>query len=179
MSQSVPFHMITIGTDGFPIIDSSLFDMIMDTYGFNVRLRKTPPVDDRTCPCYDFYSKSANRDCPHCGGSGSIEGFVDRIIRGLVLFKMPRGNWGIGDQITMAGHLERVQIVGFFAGSIDIQMNDHILINMTSPFSTVRWFTFRVDSLMPRMVGDSRGNYVVIFNRIDLRHVEYPTGDGI
>lgn len=171
--------MMTIGSDGFPLLDNRLFDMIMDVYGFNVRLRKQPNEEDKDCPCNDPYAKSTNPDCEICGGSGAVTGFIDRIVRGLVLFKMPRGNWGVGDQLTMAGHLERIQIVAFFSGSVDIQMEDYILLNMADPINTERPFTFRVDALMPRMAGDSRGHYNIIYNRVDLRHVEYPTGGGI
>lgn len=179
MSQSLPYAMMTIGGDGFPIIDTRLFDMIMDTYGFNVRLRKKPSDADKNCPCYDSYARAANPDCTTCGGSGSVDGFIDQIVRGLVLFKAPKGNWGIGDQLTMAGHLERIQVVGFFSGSVGIQMDDHVLVNMASPLNEARLFAFRVDALMPRVVGDSRGHFVTIFNRVDLRHVEFPTAGGI
>lgn len=179
MSQSIPFHMITIASDGFPIIDNRIFDMCIDAYGFNVRLRKQPNQEDKDCPCLDPYAMSTNPDCPECGGSGALTGFIDRIVRGLVLFKMPRGNWGVGDQFTMAGHIERIQIVGFFSGSIDIQMEDHVLVNMASPNATMNYFAFRVDALMPRMVGDSRGHYNIVYNRVDLRHVEFPTGGGL
>lgn len=171
--------MMTIGSDGFPTIDNRLFDMVMEAYGFNIRLRKQPNEIDRDCPCYDPYAKAANPDCKTCGGSGSVIGFIDRIVRGLILFKAPKGNWGIGDQFTMAGHIERIQIVGFFSGSVDIQMDDLVLLNMANPTDTERFFAFRVDALMPRLIGDSRGNYGVLFNRVDLRHVEYPTGGGI
>ena len=179
MSQSTPFHMVTIGTDGFPIIDTSIFDMIIDTYGFNVWIRQKPDEENKDCPCYDPYAKATNPDCPVCGGSGQTSGFIDRIVRGLILFKMPRGNWGIGDQFTMSGHLERIQGVGFFPGKVGIRMDDYILLNMASPVGAEGWFTFRIDSLIPRMVGDSRGNYIVIYNRADLRHVEFPTGGGL
>jgi hypothetical protein len=169
---------MSMATDGFPTIDTNLFDQFIETYGFNVRLRKKPSIDDRDCPCYDPYVKVANPDCPYCEGSGSTEGFVDQIVRGFILFKAPRGNWGIGDQHTMTGHLERIQVVGFFEGRVDIQMDDHVLLNMASP-TTARWFAFRVDALMPRLVGDSSGHFINMFNRVDLRHVEYPFAGGI
>lgn len=171
--------MFTIASDGFPLIDSGLFDMIMEAYGFNIRLRKKPTESQLDCPCYDKYAKASNPDCSYCGGSGSIDGYVDQIVKGLIMFKMPRGNWGIGDQLTMAGHLERIQIVGFFSGSVGIQMDDHVLLNMASPINDARFFAFRVDALMPRMVGDSRGHYINVFNRVDLRHVEFPFAGGI
>ena len=179
MSQPIPYSMMSMASDGFPTIDSNLFDQFIETYGFNVRLRKKPSIEDRNCPCYDPYAKVANPDCETCGGSGSIEGFVDQIVRGFILFKAPRGNWGIGDQYTMTGHLERIQIVGFFEGRVGIQMDDHVLLNMASPTATARWFAFRVDALMPRIVGDSSGHFITMFNRVDLRHVEYPFAGGI
>lgn len=172
--------MMTIGSDGFPRIDTQLFDMFIDTYGFNIRLRKRPADGEKDCPCYDVYTHSPNPDCIHCEGTGSLSGFTDQIVRGFILFKMPRGNWGIGDQMTMAGHLERVQVVGFFPGKVGIQMDDLVLLNMGSAVTqTINWFAFRVDALMPRMVGDQTGRYSVVFNRVDLRHVEFPTAGGI
>jgi hypothetical protein len=179
MSQSLPFQMGNIGSDGVPVIDATSFDMFMESYGFNVRLRKTPAQTDKNCPCYDIYAMSADPNCPYCGGSGSLEGFVDQIVRGFILFKLPKGNWNIGNEFTMAGHLERIQVIGFFPGSVNVQMNDYVLLNMASPITAANYFAFRVDTLMPRLVGDGRGNYIIVFNRAELRHVEFPIAGGI
>ena len=171
MSLTTPYGMIEIGNDGLPLIDSSIFDRIMTAYGFNVRLRRNPMT--RNCPCYDPYGLSANPVCTVCGGTGSVSGWQDRIIRGLLLFKAPKGDWSLGERQTIAGHIERVQVMGFFSGSADIRMDDRIGISTSSPTQVEDPVYFRVDNLMPRIVGDGHGNYIVLFIRADMRKVEY------
>lgn len=171
MSLTTPYGMIEIGNDGLPLIDGHIFDRIMNAYGFNVRLRRNPMTKD--CPCYDPYGNAANPDCKFCKGTGSVSGWQDRIIRGLLLFKAPRGDWALGERQTIAGHIERVQVMGFFSGSSDIRMDDRIGISTSSPLQTEDPVYFRIDNLMPRMVGDGHGHYMVLFIRADMRKVEY------
>lgn len=171
MSYNLPYGMVEIGNDGLPLIDGLIFDRVMNAYGFNIRLRRNPMTKD--CPCYDPYGNSANPECQFCGGTGSISGWQDRVVRGLLLFKVPRGDWSLGFRQTIAGHLERVQVVGFFSGTTDILMDDRVVISKSPPNVAEEPVIFRVDNLMPRIVGDGRGNYTVIFYRADMRKVEY------
>jgi hypothetical protein len=173
MAFTPPYGMLEIGSDGFPLIDGTLFTTIMDFYGFNIRRRRKSEVQD--CPCFDPYGKSADPDCEYCEGTGSLAGWEDRVVRGLLMFKAPKGNWAIGNQRTIAGDIERMAVMGFFPGGTDIQMDDLIILNTAAPnASSEVWIEFRVDSLYPRMVGNSRGSYTVVFQRADLRRVEYP-----
>jgi len=176
LSFSSPYAFIEMGSDGAPVLDGIQFNEIMATYGFNVRRRRVSQTKD--CPCYDPVGLQANPTCSFCEGTGSVSGYLDEIIRGFLLFNVPNGMWAIGDINTKAGQLERTDCIGFFPPESDVRISDLIILVTSAPnAATETWHEMRVYTNVPRIVGDGSGNYLHIFSRCDMRHVDYPTSE--
>lgn len=157
---------------GTPIIDSSQFDLVLRTYGWNVRRRRRS--EEKDCPCFDPIANQPNPECSICNGTGTIEGFKEKIVRGILLFNAPNGTWQLGNIRTRAGNIERTEAAGYFSKNTDIRIDDLILLETTTATaSEPKYHEMRVFNVQPRMVGDRNGKRHPIFLRADMRRSEY------
>jgi len=161
-----------MGSDGSPIIDGTQLREVMDKYGFNMRRRRMSNTKD--CPCYDPIGLQPNPTCPFCEGTGSLSGYEDEIIRGMLIFNPPDGAGKFGNLRTKAGVVERVEAVGYFAGGTDVRMGDLILFTTSSATATAEVYEeFEIFTIIPRMVGTGDGHYELLFTKCDMRKTSY------
>ena len=170
---SSPIAFMEMASDGAPIVDTLQFDDMMDTYGWNMRKRTLGTTKD--CPCFDPQTKIADPGCADCQGTGSVGGYVDEIIKGILLFNAPNGQWSLGNVHTTGGSFERVEAAGFFPSWVDVGISDLILLVISQPTDPdVLYQEFEVINLIPSLIGDRSGNYNHIYTRADMRRTTYP-----
>lgn len=161
-----------MGSDGAPILDGTQFREAMETYGWNMRRRRTSTTKD--CPCYDPIGLQPNPTCQICEGTGTVSGYQDEIIRGFLLFNPPDGIGRYGNIRTKAGVVERVEAAGYFAGGTDVRIADLILFTTSTATATAEVYEeFEVYTIMPRVVGLGTGYFEHIFTKCDMRKTSY------
>lgn len=171
-SFTSPFAFLEIANDGHPLVTHHQFTEIVDKYGWNIRKRRKSDAND--CPCFDPVSKWANPNCPFCEGTGSLSGYQDEIVRGIILFNHPNGYWQLGNIYTKAGIMERVEASGYFPNGTDVQIGDLILFITSQVTATSETYEeFEIVNIMPRVVGQGTGFYHPIFIRADMRKTTY------
>lgn len=174
-SYTSSFSFLETASDGHPLVTGQQFREIVDKYGWNIRRRRRGQTKD--CPCWDPKAKWADPDCQACEGTGSVSGYGDAIVKGIILFNMPNGYWQLGNIYTKAGIMERVEGDGYFPEGTDIRMGDLILFTTSSAIATTETYEeFEVVALMPRIVGMGTGYYSHIFTRAMIRKTSHDIG---
>lgn len=161
-----------MASDGHPLVTSAQFKEIIDRYGWNLRRRRRSLVRD--CPCFDPKAKWADPDCIECEGTGSLEGYEDTVIKGILLFNDPDGYWRQGNIYTKAGIMERAEAEGFFAGGTDVRIGDFVLFTTSLAIAAEEIYEeFEVINLKPRTIGDGSGRFIHIFSAAGLRKISH------